>query len=69
MLVSNNSIGKDAWLKGFSKSSKRVYRNGYEKFIEFMKQTDARAQIIAIENIVFILPLSYQLLESFHLYI
>ena len=40
MLVSNNSIGKDAWLKGFSKSSKRVYRNGYEKFIEFMNETE-----------------------------
>jgi len=40
MLVSNNSTGKDAWLKGFSKSSKRVYRNGYEKFIEYMKQTE-----------------------------
>jgi len=40
MLVSNNSTGKDAWLKGFSKSSKRVYRNGYEKFIEFMNSTE-----------------------------
>jgi len=40
MLVSNNSIGKDAWLKSFSKSSIRVYRSGYEKFAKFMNETE-----------------------------
>ena len=40
MLVANNSIGKDAWLKAFSKSTKKVYRIGYEKFIRFMNETE-----------------------------
>jgi len=40
MLISNNSIGKEEWLKSFSKSSVKVYVVGYEKFIMFMNQTE-----------------------------
>jgi len=42
MLVSNNSVGKDVWLNGFSKSSttRRIYRNGFDRFIRFMNETE-----------------------------
>jgi len=41
MLVSNNSVGKDAWLKGFPETSttRRIYRKGFERFIKFMNET------------------------------
>jgi len=40
MLVSNNSVGKDAWLKGFSYSTFKLYRKGFGRFIKFMNETE-----------------------------
>jgi len=42
MLVADNKVGKDAWLKAFSRSYQtvKVYRKSYERFVEFMNETE-----------------------------
>lgn len=35
-----NRVGKEAWLSGFTKSSVKVYKTGYDLFIKFMNETE-----------------------------
>jgi len=39
-LTVENKIGKEVWLRGYAESSRKVYRIGFDIFLEFMNRTE-----------------------------
>ena len=39
-LTVENKVGKEVWLRGYSESSRKVYKIGFELFIKFMNETE-----------------------------
>lgn len=39
-LTVENKVGREAWLEGYSKSSKKIYRISFDLFLEFMNETE-----------------------------
>ncbi len=40
LLTVKKKVGKEAWLQGYSKNTARVYRNGFDLFIQFMNESE-----------------------------